>query len=581
MSQQNSETPRTGAEWLAEYLERSGVEYVFGLCGHTNVAVLAALSRSRVRFVQVRHEQVAAHAADGYARVSGKPGVVLIHLGPGLTNATTGVANASLDCVPIVVLAGDVPSYFSGRHAHQEINLHLDAGQFEIYRPFCKWVFHVDRAGQLPWAVSRAFHLARAGRPGPVLVSVAMDVWCRPVPAGASAEVGEVAPPALDLDVAEQVVGALECAERPLIVAGGGVVASRSSESLAALAEGLEVPVVYTLMGKGALSDSHPLCAGMTGFWGTELANRLLREADVVLALGTRFSETDWSSWDPRHTFMGDRGRLIHIDVEASEFGRNTRTSLGIVADLEQALKTLAAVAAGRKRPARTGIRERIARWKADFQQSLRELQASEALPMRPERILKELREVLPPDGLLVTDVGWNKNGVGQQFPVERPGTFLTPGGLATMGFGPAAALGAKLAARSRPVVALVGDGAFGSQLSVVATAVEEKLSVVWVVMNNRGFGTIAGLEERAFGTTYGTLFWRDGEPYSPDFAGIARACGAEGYTVREAGDFRGLLERALGNGRPAVVDVPTENVPVPTSGYWDILDIFQGAFRE
>ncbi len=572
---------KTAAQWLVEYLERVGVECVFGLCGHTNVAVLAALSRSRVRFVQVHHEQVAAHAADGYARATGKAGVVLVHLGPGLTNATTGVANAALDCVPMVVLAGDVPSYFFGHHAHQEINLHLDGGQFEIYRPFCKWVFRVERAGQLPWAISRAFHLAQSGRPGPVLVDVAMDVWCRPVPEDRVAEVGEVVRPALGQEAAARVVEALEAADRPVIVVGGGVVAARSSESLAALAEALDVPIVYTLMGKGAVSDGHPLCAGMTGFWGTDLANRLLREADLVLALGTRFSETDWSSWDPRYTFTGWTGKLIHVDVEAGEFGRNTRAALGIVADVRQALVLLAELACRRRPRARPGVRERIARWKAEFQRSLREAQNSDAIPMRPERILKELREVLPPDGFLVTDVGWNKNGVGQQFPVEHPGTFLTPGGLATMGFGPAAALGAKVAAPSRPVVALVGDGAFSSQLSVVATAVEENLPVVWVIMNNRGFGTIAGLEAQAFGTTHGTLFLRDGEPYSPDYAAVARSCGAEGFTVREAAEFRGLLEKALASGRPAVVDVPTANVPVPTTGYWDIVDIYRGIFRE
>ncbi len=564
------------------FLEDAGVRVVFGLCGHTNVAVLAALSRSRVRFVQVRHEQVAAHAADGYARVSGEVGVVLLHLGPGLTNATTGVANAALDCVPLVVLSGDIPSYFFGRNAHQEINVHLDAGQFEIYRPFCKAVWRVERPGFLPWAVRRAFHLARSGRPGPVLVTVAMDVWSRPLDEDAAVGVEEVVRPGLREDVAERIVDELERAHKPLIVVGGGVVACRASEALRRLAEALGVPVAYTLMGKGALSDRHPLCLGMTGFWGTRLANEWVKEADVVLAVGVRFSETDWNSWDARYT---PRGRLIHIDVEPSEFGRNCRTAVGAVADAGEALRMLAELAE-RRAVARRGkegkeLQDRIAAWRREFTAELEPLQRSEELPMRPERILREVREVLPREGILVTDVGWNKNGVGQQYPVEEAGTFVTPGGLATMGFGPAASLGVKLAAGTRPVVALVGDGAFGSQMSVVATAVEENIPVVWVVMNNRGFGTIAGLEQSAFGTTHGTLFFRNGEPYSPDFAAIARACGGEGYTVREAGDFRPLLERALRAEKPAVVDVPTANVPVPTPGYWDILDIYRGVFRE
>jgi acetolactate synthase-1/2/3 large subunit len=568
----------TGAEWLAGFLEESGVRYVFGLCGHTNIPVLAALSKRRVRFVSVRHEQVAAHAADGYARASGGVGVVLLHVGPGITNATTGVANAALDCVPMVVIAGDVPSYFFGRNAHQEINVHLDAGQFEIYRPFCKAVWRVERAGQLPWVVRRAFEVARAGRPGAVLVSVAMDVWSRSVETEGAGGVEEVVRPGLGEEVAERVVEELKRAEAPLIVAGGGVVAARASVFLRRVAEALGIPVAYSLMGKGAMSDRHPLCVGMTGFWGTRLANELVRKADVILAIGVRFSETDWNSWDSRY---GPRGRLIHVDVEPVELGRNSRVALGIVADAGEALRVLAEVAEKRGGRKDREVERTVAAWKREFEAELERFQRSEEMPMRPERILRELREVLPAEGVLVTDVGWNKNGVGQQFPVEEAGTFITPGGLATMGFGPAAALGVKLAVRERPVVALVGDGAFGSQLSVVATAVEEELGVVWVVMNNGGFGTIAGLEQAAFGTTYGTLFSRRGQPYSPDFVAIARACGAKGYYVREAGEFRRAVEEALGQGEPAVVDVPTANVPVPTPGYWDILDIYRGVFRE
>lgn len=573
----------TAAEWLVHFLEQVGVRVVFGLCGHTNVAVLSALSRSRVRFLQVHHEQVAAHAADGYARASGEVGVVLLHVGPGLTNATTGVATAALDCVPLVVLAGDIPSYFFGRNAHQEINVHFDAGQFEIYRPFCKAVWRVERPGFLAWTVRRAFDLARTGRPGPVLVSVAMDVWSRPLEGDTAVGVEEVVRPGLPEGVAERVVRELVEAETPLIVVGGGVIACRASEALRRLAEALGVPVAYTLMGKGALSDRHPLCLGMTGFWGTGLANERLKRADLVLALGVRFSETDWNSWDARYS---PAGRIIHVDVEPSEFGRSCRTAMGVVADCGEALRSLAEVA---ERRAETGwqrkeesLRETVAKWRRELEAELEPLQRSEEMPMRPERILREVREVLPEKGVLVTDVGWNKNGVGQQFPVEEAGAFITPGGFATMGFGPAASLGVKLAVgESRPVVALVGDGAFGSQMSVVATAVEENIPVVWVVMNNRGFGTIANLEQSAFGTTHGTLFFRNGEPYSPDFAAVARACGGEGHMVREAGDFRRLLEHGLASGRPTVLDVPTANVPVPTVGYWDIVDIYRGMFRE
>src|SRR5213592_396580 len=212
---------RISSYLLAEYLERLGVEVIFGLCGHTNIAFLDALGKSRIRFVSTRHEQIAAHAADGYARASGKAGVVLTHLGPGLTNATTGVANAALDSIPMVVFAGDIPSHYTGRHPHQEVNLHMDADQFEIYRPFCKRVYRVDRPSDLPRIVERAFHLCRTGRPGPVLVDVPMDIFSADLPVDAFQQLpAEIARPTIDGAVAERIVAALADAERPVLYAG-------------------------------------------------------------------------------------------------------------------------------------------------------------------------------------------------------------------------------------------------------------------------------------------------------------------------------------------------------------------------
>src|SRR5438876_6931316 len=245
---------RIASYLLTEYLERLGVEVIFGLCGHTVIALLDAIGKSRIQFVSTRHEQVAAHAADGYARASGKPGVVLSHLGPGLTNAATGVANAALDSIPMVVIAGDVPSYFAGRHPHQEINLHQDADQFQVYRPFCKRVYRVDRVEDLPRVIERAFHLSQAGRPGPVLVDVPMDLFSADLPVDAFQQIpATMVRPTIDAAVAEQIVGALASAERPVLYVGGGVLSARATAELAALADALEVPVAHTLMGKGCL----------------------------------------------------------------------------------------------------------------------------------------------------------------------------------------------------------------------------------------------------------------------------------------------------------------------------------------
>lgn len=569
------------ADQLVKFLEDRGVEHVFGLCGHTNIAVLTALEGSTIKFINTRHEQVAAHAADGYARIKRRPSVMLCHLGPGLTNAATGVANAALDSIPMVVIAGDVPSHFYGKHPHQEVNLHADASQFEIYRPFVKRAWRVDRPDLFPEIIGKAFQLAETGRPGPVLVSVPMDIFSAEIDPALFARQAKharhVARPSLDEAIAERMVKTLEAAKRPVIYAGGGILIAQASAELAAFAEHLSVPVAHSLMGKGALPDDHPLVLGMTGFWGTQYINDSCRNADIVLALGTCFKEADCSSWEREYTFDIPKSKLLQIDIDPSEIGRNYPVSIGAVADLKQALGVLLKTAQrlypkGKSNPV---LVEEIAAYRKEFRASNAEAEASDQFPLRPERILADVRAVLPRDAIITTDVGWNKNGVGQQFPIYEPGSILTPGGFATMGFGSPAALGAKLAAPNRVVVSLVGDGGFGQNPAALATAFESDIAVVWVVMNNFAFGTIAGLQKAHFGTTHGTVFEKGGKPYSPDYAELARAYGIEGVRVESAAAFKPALEEAIASGRPVVLDVIMENAPVPTSGHWNIMDIY------
>ena len=568
---------RIASYLLTEYLERLGVDVIFGLCGHTVIALLDAIGRSRIRFVSTRHEQVAAHAADGYARASGRPGVVLSHLGPGLTNACTGVANAALDSIPMVVIAGDVPSYYAGRHPHQEVNLHQDADQFQIYRPFCKRVYRVDRAADLPRVMERAFHLSQAGRPGPVLVDVPMDLFSEDLPVDAFDKMpAEMTRPTLDAAVADRSVAALASAERPVLYAGGGVMSARATAELAALAEAVEVPVAHTLMGKGCLREDHPLLLGQSGFWGTPICNDRCRTADLIVAVGTRLAEANSSSWDPRFTFSIPPTRLMHIDADEAEIGRNYPTELGVVADAKLALSALAEAARGRPHRDRGRLREEIARGRRAFAENWDHQWSSSQYPLRPERILAELRKAVPEDGFIVTDVGWNKNGVGQQFPITVPGTFITPSGLATMGFGPSAVLGVKQAHPERAAVALVGDGGFSTNPSVIATAMEADLRVVWLVMDNAGFGTIAGLENMHYGSSFGCMFERGGQPYRVDYAAMARACGARGVNVESADALGPALQEALGADLPTVIQVAMENAPTPTPGHWDINDIYR-----
>jgi len=568
---------RIAAYQITDYLEALGVEVVFGLCGHTVIAMLDALGKSRVRFVTTRHEQTAAHAADGYARVTGKPGVVLSHLGPGLTNATTGVANAALDSIPMVVIAGDVQSYFHGRHPHQEVNLHHDASQVEIYRPFCKRVYRVDRVEDLPRILERAFHLSQVGRPGPVLVDVPMDVFSADLPIDAFQKTpAPIAKPTLDPATADQIVTALAEADRPVLYVGGGVLSARATAELALLAEALEVPVAHTLMGKGCLHEDHPLLLGQTGFWGLPIANDVCRRADLIVAIGTRLAEANSSSWDPRFTFAIPPTRLIHIDADAAEIGRNYPTELGVVADAKAALGVLVDAARGLSHKSRGSLRADVARGRKEFRANYDHQWRSDQFPMRPERILSDLRRALPEDGFLVTDVGWNKNGVAQQFPITVPGTFITPSGLATMGFGPAAVLGVKMAHPNRAAVSLVGDGGFSANPSVVATAMEADLPVVWVVMDNNGFGTIAGLEVMHYGWSHGCLFERKGQPYRTDYAAMARSFGARGVAIESADQLYPALVEALQSDLPTVIQAPMENAPTPTPGHWDINDIYR-----
>jgi acetolactate synthase-1/2/3 large subunit len=574
---------KTVAEHIVAFLERREVRHVFGLCGHTNIAVLAALAESPIDFVTVRHEQIASHAADAYARVTGKASVVLSHLSPGLTNCATGVANAALDCIPMVVIAGDIPTHYYGRHPHQEVNLHADAAQWEIYRPFVKRAWRVDRADLMAEILEKAFHLAESGQPGPVLVNVPMDIFSQRIPADSFDRIRDntraLVKPSLDDDTARKIVGRLAKADRPVAYVGGGILLAKASEELREFVEHMGLPVAHSLMGKGALRDDHPLVMGMTGFWGTELVNQSCLNADYVFAVGTRFKEADCSSWYPGYTFNIPGSKVIHIDIEPQEIGRNYPTEIGVVADAKAALRVLIRVAKEMYPDgfSRSEKRAEIAEFRAAFKASNTAMAESPAFPMMPERILADTRKALPEDAIITTDVGWNKNGVGQQFDIMTPGTILTPGGFATMGFGPPAAIGAKLAAPDRVVLSLVGDGGFGQNPSMLATAVELDLGIIWLVMNNNAFGTIAGLQKAHYGLTYGTTFpgTAAAPTNGPGYAEIARAYGAEGVRVTSADELLPALQAAIASGKPTVLDVAMINNPTPTTGHWNILDIY------
>ena len=574
------------SDLIVDYLERRGVTELFGLCGHTVIGMLDALSRSKkLRYIGTRHEAIASTAADGYARVTHKASVVMCHLGPGLTNVITGVANASLDSIPMVVIAGDVPSYYFGRHPHQEVQMHEDGGQYKLLEPVCKRCWRVDDVEALPMILDRAFRLAESGRPGPVFIDIPMDMFSREM----DEELWErtyhdspvTARPALDPQAAKAIAKKLVEAKNPVLHAGGGILLAQASDELAALAEFLDIPVSRTLAGQGCISDRHPLMIGQTGFWGLEFTHSLTTTADVILGLGTRFGEADSSSWYQGVTFDPEKTTFLQIDIDPNEIGRNYPVEIGAVGDLkiglQQILEEVKKICPqGKSNPE---LRARIAKAKADFKKSNESISNDPRFPMTPQRILRDVKAAIPEDAILFTDVGWNKNGVAQEFDITVPGTIHHSSGLATMGFGPAAVLGGKVAAPDRVVWNLTGDGGFGINPSVLATAVEKGIACTWVVMNNAAFGTIAGLENANYQTKFGTVFYdAQGERYTPSWAGVAKDYGVDSICISSADELPAALAKALEAnkaGKPFLVEVPMENIVVPTPGCWNINDIY------
>ena len=589
------------SDQLVDYLERRGVDYVFGLCGHTVIAMLDAFSRAKnLRYISVRHEQIAATAADGYARVAHKAGVMICHLGPGLTNATTGVANAAFDSIPMVVIAGDVPSYYYGKHPHQEVNMHCDGSQYDIYKPFVKRAWRVDRPEAFPEIMDKAFRLAESGRPGPVLISVPMDMFSREIETDCwertYMDSHETIKPALDPATAKAIAKELIEAKNPVIHAGGGVLLAQASDELAALVEFLDIPVSRTLMGQSCIPDNHPLMLGQTGFWGFELTHEKTTKADRILILGSRMAEADSSSWYKGVTFNQSITKFMQIDIDPTEIGRNYPVMIGAVADLKHALAQILEAAKELKPEgiSHPELRKEIADFKVNFKKENQAICDDGRFPMTPQRILRDVKALVPEDALIFTDVGWNKNGVAQQYDITVPGAINHPSGLATMGFGAGAILGAKLAAPERVVLTLTGDGGFGAaNPCVIATAKEQGIPVIWIVMNNSAFGTIAGLEglhytnekescPQHLGTEFKIRpadaegsFRQSWESYSPDWAAIARGYGIKAKKIASADEFAEVLKEALECNEPYLIDVPMENIAVPTPGVWNINDIY------
>jgi acetolactate synthase-1/2/3 large subunit len=503
--------------------------------------------------------------------------VVNVHLSPGMTNAITGVITAAADSTPMVVICGNTPSYHHAREPHQGIRFHADASQGDIYRPFSKRVWRIDDAKFLVDVMPRALNVAQTGRPGAVLLDVPMDVFSQQI---AAEPITVARRPNFERAAGspEGVAAAADLLARasaPLIFAGNGALLSDASPALREVAEQLGAPVATTLMAKGVFPEDHALSLGMTGIWGTRVANETARAADVILAVGTGFGEADCSSWNPKYTFAIPPSKLIQIDIDPQEIGKIYPVEVGVVGDARATLAALRDALAARGTKPNGARAAAIAKGKDDWQRELAKEQRNPDKPIHPARLLNEIARVAPADTIFVTDVGWNKNGAGQQLVARQPRTFLTSGGMATMGFAPGAAIGAKIGAPDKPVMCLVGDGGFLSVVGALTTSVELGIPVVWVLFNNFCFSTIRTVGTTYFKNAYATEFTTpDGAPYNPDFVMLAKSFGIEAARVQEPDDLPAALTTALASGVPYLLDVWTRgDVPMPRTGHWDIAE--------
>jgi acetolactate synthase-1/2/3 large subunit len=539
----------SGAQALVEALKQQNVEVIFGIVGGAIIPVHDVLRDSGIRHILTRHEQCAAHAADGYARASGRPGVCMATSGPGATNLVTGIANAYLDSSPVISFTGQVntfsviSSYMIGKDAFQEADI------IGITTPITKYNCQVKKASEIPKTVRLAFHLATTGRPGPTLIDLPKNVQTEvdEMEFSDNVEIRGYKPKTEPhpIQVKKAVKLILE-AKRPIVLAGGGVIISNASPELLELAELLMMPVATTFMGKGCLPENHPLSLGDVGMHGTCAANKLILEADVLLAVGTRFSDRTTGTLDQ---FCPD-AKIIHVDVDAAEIGKNVEVDVPIVADAKETLRVIRQLLVHQlKQRENSPWFDRVKELKEQFQ--------SETDPgdcdLKPPLLLKELRKILPANAILTTEVGQNQMWAALHFETHKPRTFISSGGLGTMGFGFPAALGAKVACPGCAVVDIAGDGSFRMTEQELACSVMEKIPVTVIILNNSMLGMVAQWQRLFYDRRYSAVELGS----VPDFVKLAEAYGAQGVRVGSLREFSEAMKKALKSEVTTVIDVP------------------------
>jgi acetolactate synthase-1/2/3 large subunit len=554
-----------GAEILIEALVHEGVDSIFGYPGGAVLHIYDELWRARHRITHylVRHEQGAVHMAEGYARSSGRVGVALVTSGPGATNAITGIANAYMDSTPIVVITGQVPLLLIGTDSFQEVDT------VGITRPCVKHNYLVRDARDLAAVVHEAFHLARTGRPGPVVIDIPKDVSAG---RASHSRLDHISFPCIerrslpDPRAVSRAVSDILRAERPVLYVGGGIVNSGAAEELRIFAQELQLPVTPTLMGLGGFPSAHPQSLGMLGMHGTYVANMAIAESDLLIAVGVRFDDRVTG----KLATFAPHARVIHIDIDPANIGKNRAPDLSLVADAREALGALCREIAARG----LGEVEQSIRLRKAWWSQLRAWQGAQPLgfsgsreQIKPQQVIRELHRLTQGDAIIVSDVGQHQMWAAQFYPFKRARQWITSGGLGTMGFGVPAAIGAQLALRDQLVVAVVGDGGFQMTNQELATAVQYDLPVKIIIVNNGFLGMVRQWQEMFYDRTYSEVDLSVG----PDFVKLAEAYGAFARRATKPEELAEVLSAGLSHEGVAVLDIVVakeENVfPIVPAG--------------